>query len=244
MERFLSFVIPFFDEEDNLRQLWEELNSVYFSTLSDRWQGEVIFVDDGSRDASVQVVQDIARSSQLLKVRIIRMNANYGLSAALDAGLRAANGDIVVTLDADLQNDPADIPALIETVEAGYDAAVGIRRRRDDPPVKRLSSKVANAVRSAVLRDRIIDSACTLRAVKRDSLQRIKLFNGLHRFIPSLLLIEGANVAQIEVNHRPRLHGRSKYNLLNRLTGPFVDLWAVLWMRRRSFRYHASEEDL
>jgi glycosyltransferase involved in cell wall biosynthesis len=200
---------------------------------------EIIFVDDGSTDNSLAFMRGLARRDR--RVRVIRFAANAGLTAGLLAGLRAATGRIVVTLDSDLQNDPADIELLLPHLK-DFDAAVGWRRQRHDPWIKRVSSRIANRVRTAVLGDAVRDSACTLRAMRRECCQAIAPYRGMHRFVPTLLRHAGYRVVEVEVNHRPRLHGESKFGIRNRAVRAFADLLAVRWLISRRLDYTIVED--
>ncbi|RMG86780.1 MAG: glycosyltransferase [Candidatus Dadabacteria bacterium] len=175
-----------------------------------------------------------------LGVRIVALDRNWGLTAAMDAGFRAARGEVVVTLDTDLQNDPADIPRLLGHLDRA-DVVVGIRANRRDPFVKRVSSRIANAIRNRVTHDDIVDTGCSLKVYRKAFLDRLKLYTGLHRFLPTLLKLEGARVVQVPVNHRPRRYGKAKYHLWNRLVGPLLDLFAVRWMQKRHLGYRWEE---
>ena len=199
---------------------------------------EVIFVDDGSTDKTLDVMLEFRRFYDF--VRVLSMDGNYGLSAALDAGFRNCTGDVVVSLDADLQNDPEDILKLLEKIPE-YDVVIGIRVQRMDGIVKKISSRIANGIRDFVLGEKWQDTGCTLKAYKRSYLEKIKLYSGLHRFLPTLLLMEQARILEMPVNHRPRVYGKSKYHLWNRLTGPLRDLLAVRWMKSRHFSYRTKE---
>ena len=203
---------------------------------------ELLLVDDGSRDHTPQVLCELA--AQQLEVRTIRFRHNAGQSAALDAGFKQARGRVVVTLDADLQNDPRDIPRMLEMLK-DYDVVCGIRQGRQDTWLRRMSSTFANDLRRRVLHDDIVDVGCSLRAYRRHCLASIKLYNGMHRFLPVLLQIEGFHIGQVPVRHHPRQHGRSKYNTRNRAWRALLDLLAVRWMQSRQLRYEiiAPESD-
>jgi dolichol-phosphate mannosyltransferase len=175
-------------------------------------------------------------------VGVIRLRRNAGQSAALDAGFKWARGQVVVTLDADLQNDPGDIPRLLGELQ-DYDVVCGIRQGRQDTWLRRVSSKIANGIRRRVLHDSITDVGCSLRAYRRHCLTRIKLYNGMHRFLPVLLQIEGFRIGQTPVRHHPRRHGQSKYNVRNRAWRALMDLWAVRWMQNRQLRYQVMEPE-
>lgn len=232
----LSIVIPVFNERENLVSLAEELLPVLSSLTAGH---EVIFVDDGSTDGSWEILQDLrARHGT---IRLLRSPVNRGQSAALFAGFRACRGETVVTMDGDGQNDPADIPDLLRKLP-GFDAVVGYRRRRHDSMVRRLSSRVGNAVRNFVSGDDIIDTGCTLKAIRRKCLEDLPRFNGAHRFLPTLLKMEGSRVLQIPVGHRPRVAGRSKYGIANRLVPASADLLGVRWLKSRHLPLGDIEE--
>jgi len=230
-----SVVVPVFNEAESLPQLASEIRRA-MEPLDRPY--EVLFVDDGSADGSLGVLKEIAGGDG--RVRVLAFDRNHGQSAALDAGIRAARGDVIVTLDADLQNDPADIPLLLRELDR-CDVALGWRFPRRDGFVKRVSSRVGNAVRNWVMGDAILDSGCSLRAFKREAAARVKLFRGMHRFLPTLFRMEGFTLTQVQVSHRPRLHGRSKYGTLDRLVAALPDLLAVRWMQAKSLRYRIRE---
>jgi glycosyltransferase involved in cell wall biosynthesis len=232
----LSIVVPVYDEVENLRPLWLELDAALRAIGR---PAEVIFVDDGSTDGSAEVIRELAASDK--RIRLIRFASNSGLTTAFHAGFEAARGEIVATLDADLQNDPADIVTLLGHLD-GFDAAVGWRRDRRDTWFKRVSSRVGNAVRNVVSGDRVHDSACSLRVMRRACLSALPPYQGMHRFVPTLLHIAGYRVVEVPVNHRPRRFGRSKFGARNRALRGFVDLLAVCWMMRRQIRYRVAED--
>ncbi|MEN8181040.1 MAG: glycosyltransferase family 2 protein [Myxococcota bacterium] len=231
----LSLVIPVRDEEESLPRLHAEL----LSALAGHGGGfELIFVDDGSRDGSLCRLRALAKSDP--RVRIIVLEGRHGQTAALEAGFARVRGELTVTLDADLQNDPADIPRLLAALEDA-DVVNGVRALRADGWVRRASSRIANGFRNQLTGETVTDVGCSLRVIRTASLQRIKLFRGMHRFLPTLLALEGARVREIPVAHRPRERGRSKYGIANRLFVGLVDVLAVRWMKRRALRYQARE---
>ena len=233
----LSVVAPVFNERENLKSLVDELLAVLRPSPH---TFEIVLVNDGSRDGSAEAIDALAATSP--EVRGIHFKANCGQTAAFHAGFKEARGAIVVTIDADLQNDPRDIPALLQALE-GHDAAVGYRRERRDGMVRRIASKIANAVRNRVSGDDIIDTGCSLKAFRADALREIKLFKGMHRFLPTLIRLEGRSVVQIPVNHRPRLSGTSKYGVWNRVFRSSADLLAVRWMKSRRLGYEVVRHD-
>ncbi|MCZ7651284.1 MAG: glycosyltransferase family 2 protein [Thermoanaerobaculia bacterium] len=225
----LSLVVPVFDEEESLPLLLEQLRTA-LAPLDLAW--ELLLVDDGSRDRSLAVMRELAAADPRLRVLAHRRNA--GQTAALASGFRAARGEIVVTLDADLQNDPADIPRLLDRLAAGdCDCVSGVRQGRQDSWVRRVSSRVANRVRNWATDEAITDVGCSLKAYRREYLLHLPLFDGMHRFLPTLVRWQGARVTEIPVGHRPRRFGVAKYGIGNRLWRALADLWAVRWMRRR-----------
>ncbi|MEO8274685.1 MAG: glycosyltransferase family 2 protein [Thermoanaerobaculia bacterium] len=229
----LSLVIPLYNEAENLPVLAAEIRQA-LEPLACSW--ETLFVDDGSTDSSFEVLTALASEDPTL--RLLRHRRNAGQSAALAAGFRAARGAVVVTLDADLQNDPADIPALLarlgeSAATSDCDAVSGVRRRRQDGWQRRVSSRIANAVRNWATDEQVSDVGCSLKVYRREVLANLPMFTGMHRFLPTLVRWNGARLAEIQVNHRPRLHGVAKYGIGNRLFRALADLMAVRWMRTR-----------
>jgi dolichol-phosphate mannosyltransferase len=235
----ISIVIPVYNEEENLPILAAEIRAAMAPVETAGRLYEVVLVDDGSTDTSPAVMAGLAREDP--RIRILRQRRNSGQSAALDAGVRYARGEIVVTLDADLQNDPADIPRLLERMD-GFDVVSGVRAKRRDTWVRRVSSKIANGIRNRVTHESVTDVGCTLRAMRIEYLRRIPVFNGMHRFLPTLLRMEGARVTEVPVNHRPRLHGQPKYNIRNRIFRALADLFGVRWMQTRWVDRRLAEE--
>jgi len=233
----ISVVIPAYNEEENLPILVGEIEAA-LGPLGRPY--EIIIIDDGSTDKTGEAIADMAKHKA--HVRAIYFDGNFGQTSGFDAGFKRARGRFVVTIDADLQNDPADIPKLVEKL-AEYDAAVGWRAKRKDPWTKKLTSRFANAVRNWATRETIHDTGCTLKAFRREAIEGVKLFNGMHRFLPTLLKMEGFSVVEVAVNHRPRRYGRSKYNIFNRFLRPTADLLAVKWMQKRHLGYKVREEE-
>ncbi|MDX1483635.1 MAG: glycosyltransferase family 2 protein [Alphaproteobacteria bacterium] len=232
MAPVLSIIVPVRNEAANIRPLVEEIHAA----LEGGPAFEVIYVDDGSDDGTGRELHDAAVRFPAL--RVITHGECCGQSAAICTGVDAAEGAWIVTLDGDGQNDPADIPALVKIALAdGEDGAVdlvaGIRRRRRDSWVKRISSRVANGVRQALLKDGVSDSGCGLKVIRRSAFLALPRFDHMHRFLPALIIRGGGEVRCIDVNHRPRLQGASKYGLFDRLWVGIADLFGVAWLRRR-----------
>lgn len=223
----LSIVVPAYNEAENLPILVSEIRKALSWAESTY---EVILVDDASTDASPGVMRQLATANE--HVRLIRHARNLGQSAALVAGFEHARGAIVVTLDADLQNDPADIPRLLEELD-DCDVVCGIRARRQDSWLRKVSSRIANGARNRMTAESIADVGCSLRAYRAEYLRLLPVFDGMHRFLPTLLRLNGARIREIEVNHRPRRFGTSKYGVHNRLWRGIADLFGVRWLQKR-----------
>lgn len=222
----LSVVIPVFNEAENIRPLLDELRPV-LSGFGGR--AEILFVDDGSTDPTLAEIKSAQQVDA--RVRAVHFKRNLGQTAAMAAGFRTARGKAVVTLDGDLQNDPADIPRLVAGLK-DWDAVCGIRARRQDGWIKKISSRIANGFRNWATGDNIVDTGCTLKAYRRECLNQLELYHGMHRFLPTLLKMRGYRVAQVPVNHRPRLRGQTKYGTWGRLAKGLSDLYAVRWMKK------------
>lgn len=231
----LSIVVPVFEEEESLAPLVAEVAAALAG-----YDYELLLVDDGSRDGSRAELARLAAAEP--RLRVLLHDRNYGQSAALLTGFAAARGEVVVTLDGDLQNDPADIPRLLALLGEGWDLVSGVRQRRQDSWVRRASSRVANAVRRRLLDDGITDVGCSLKAYRAELLRRLPPFDGMHRFLPALVRLEGARAIEVPVGHRPRSYGRSKYGIGNRLWRGIADLLGVWWLQRRWVRVDRVEE--
>ena len=227
---FLSVVVPFYNERDNIEPLHAELVSALAGVNGGF---ELIYVDDGSRDGTREVIAKLA--AQDARVRAQHFAANAGQTAALDAGFRAARGEVIATLDGDGQNDPADLPRLLAAL-AGADVVNGVRTHRQDAWLRKLSSRIANAFRNWATGENVTDVGCSLRVMRVSFLKRVKLYRGMHRFLPTLLRLEGARVIELPVSHRPRRAGVSKYGIGNRLFVGLADVLAVRWMMKRRLR--------
>jgi glycosyltransferase involved in cell wall biosynthesis len=231
-----SVVIPIFNEAENLPELASKLSDI-MTSLGQTW--ELLFVDDGSTDDGYAVAQGLQK--QYPQIRLLKFDRNYGQTAATAAGIQAAAGNSIITLDADLQNDPADIPKLVRLLP-GHDAVVGWRHKRQDTFVKRVSSKIANWIRNTVTQDSIRDTGCSLKVFRAEVLKKIPLFEGMHRFLPTLVRMHGGTVIEEMVNHFPRTKGVSKYSISNRLWRSGLDLFAVRWMKWRFLSYRVIHE--
>lgn len=231
-----SVVIPLKNEEGNIADLIYELEPVMIG-LKKPW--ELLCIDDGSTDGTVNILSEIAKRKPF--VRIIIFDRNYGQSCAFDAGFKMAKGDWVITLDGDRQNDPADIPKLLAVAESN-DLVCGHRINRRDPWHKKITSLLANFIRSRLCKDQVNDTGCSLKVYRKQCLQKIKMFKGMHRFLPALFIIEGFRVAEVPVNHRERVKGKTKYNFFNRSFNTISDLLAVRWMGKRHVNYRIKKE--
>ena len=228
----VSVVIPLFNEQDNMEALQRQLHAA-LAGLS----YEIVFVDDGSSDETARRVENRP------DVRFLEFEKNAGQSAAMYAGIQAARGEVIALLDGDLQNDPADIPRLLAEIDAGADLVCGYRAQRRDTLTKRITSKVANFVRSRFIGDGIRDTGCTLKAMRRDCRRALIPFYGMHRFIPALIKSAGFKIVEIPVNHRPRVAGVSKYGLGNRAIKATVDMFGVRWLMSRQVQYRVKGMD-
>jgi dolichol-phosphate mannosyltransferase len=222
----LSVIVPLFNEEENMSILQTELRAA----LAGR-DYEIIFVDDGSTDRTFERIETGPN------IRAVRFAKNAGQSAAIYAGLQAATGATAVLIDGDLQNDPADIERLLAEIGRGADLVCGYREKRKDTLLKRLTSRIANFVRSRFTKDYVRDTGCTLKAMRRECIAALVPFKGMHRFIPALIKGAGYRLVEVPVNHRPRRFGRSKYSLGNRALRATIDMFGVRWLLSRRLNY-------
>jgi dolichol-phosphate mannosyltransferase len=231
----ISVVVPVYNEEENLPILLPQLNEV-LKGIGKSY--EMIFVDDGSSDGSRKILKEMV--SHYPQIRILGFKKNCGETAAGAGGLKEAKGDVIITIDADLQNDPKDIPRMLEYLKE-YDMVTGWREKREDSWVKQITSKIANSIRNWLSGEAIRDSGCTFRVYKRECLQNMKYYKGMHRFMPTLVKMEGFRVIEIPIAHHPRKFGKSKYTTWNRMWRAFIDLLVVKWMRSRHIHYEIEE---
>lgn len=234
---YLSVVAPAYNERDNLPPLLEEIAAA-LAGLAQNW--EVVITDDASTDDTADVLRRLREKHPSL--RVLSLQQRSGQTAALEAGLRRARGAFIATLDADRQNDPADIPRMLEILQSQpYDFINGWRADRHDPWLRLVSTRIANRVRNWLTHEQIHDSGCGLKVFRRQCLEHIKLFNGMHRFLPTLVRMEGYRVLEVPVHHRPRTAGRAKYGVCNRVFKALRDAFAVRWMQQRMVRYQCRE---
>jgi dolichol-phosphate mannosyltransferase len=226
----VSVVVPLFNEEESVPILQSELRAALSG-----FNHEIVFVDDGSVDHTVEQIETAPN------IRVIRFEKNTGQSAAIYAGLQVARGATAVLIDGDLQNDPADIPRLLAEIARGADVVCGYRVKRKDTVLKRLTSRIANAVRSRFTKDGVRDTGCTLKAMRLECVSALVPFKGMHRFIPALIKGAGYRLVEIPVNHRPRRFGRSNYGLGNRALRATIDMFGVRWLLARRLNHKIRE---
>ncbi len=229
----VSIVVPVKDEAESIEALAKEVSA---AMNRQPWSWECLWIDDGSTDATLSILKRIAETDP--HHRYITFERNAGQSAAFCAGFKDARGDVIATVDGDGQNDPADIPALVELVRSGKtDMANGYRAKREDGVVRKIASRVANTARNWITGKTVRDVGCSTRAFRRECVADLPHFAGMHRFLPTLVAMQGGSISELPVSHRPRLRGKSKYSINNRLWVGLFDLFGVYWLRRRGFRY-------
>jgi len=230
----LSIVIPVYNEEDNIGPLVARIAEAMAG-----WNGtvEILFVDDGSSDRTLDLLKEAQAADA--RVRIAHFRKNMGQTAAMAAGFRLARGEVIATLDADLQNDPMEIPRLAAMLN-DWDVVCGVRTRRKDTLWKRISSRIGNGFRNWLTGDNIVDTGCTLKAYRRECLDGLELYRGMHRFLPTLIKMRGYRVTQVPVSHHPRLAGETKYGTWGRLAKGIQDVWAVRWMRKNYIGFESN----
>lgn len=221
-----SIVVPVFNEEESVRDLFMRLISVM-----NKMDGsfEIIVIDDGSADATLEILK------KLSPIKLISFRKNFGQTAAMDAGIKESTGGIIITIDGDLQNDPFDIPNLVKKLNEGYDVVSGWRSRRQDSFMKRFFSRGANVLRKILIDDGIHDSGCSLKAYRQECFEKVDLCGEMHRFIPAILQWKGYKVGEIKVNHLPRLNGKTKYNWKRAIKG-FIDILHIWFLKKYSTR--------
>src|SRR4051812_24184987 len=232
---YLSLVIPAYNEQESVPTLLQRVEAS-LSRIGRPF--EVILIDDGSTDDTPRLLAEAMISRPWL--RVLRMKKNGGQSAAFEAGIKAARGEVIATIDADLQNDPEEIPRLLPMLD-GYDMITGWGKDRHDTPFRRFQTRIANRVRNWLSDETINDSASSLKLYKRHCVEGLKLFNGMHRFFPTLVKMRGFTVLETPVKHSQRFAGTAKYGLRNRAWRAFIDLLAVRWMKKRYLKYQVEE---
>ncbi|MCD6288818.1 MAG: glycosyltransferase family 2 protein [Candidatus Hydrogenedentes bacterium] len=233
----VSIVVPVFNEVESLEPLTFAIVKAMDESGLDY---EIVYVDDGSSDGSRELLRELARK-HAGRVRFLGFEKNCGQTAAFDAGFKAARGTVIVTLDADMQNDPADIPRLVEAT-AEWDVVCGYRAKRNDSIVRRISSRIANGFRNKLTHESVRDVGCSLRAMRAECVKGLKLYTGMHRFLPTLIKMDGYTITELPVNHYPRERGVSKYGIRNRLFCGLRDTFAVRWMQDRWLHYKIEEK--
>lgn len=236
MHAQLTIIIPVYNEAESLTRLHLKMRE-YIDLAAVK--STVLFVNDGSNDSSLQGIRAICREDPFF--HYISFDRNYGLSAAIKAGFDHVDTPWLGYIDADLQTDPQDFNSLWQHAQ-GYDLITGVRRMRKDSLSKRISSKIANKIRRAFTQDGMDDTGCPLKIIRTDYAKRIPMFSGLHRFLPAMILLQKGKVIQVPVHHFPRLEGKSKFTLWNRLLGPLQDCFAYLWMRKKYINYKIAED--
>jgi dolichol-phosphate mannosyltransferase len=232
----LSVVIPIYNEQETVMALLDRLSET-FDPLD--LTVEVVMVDDGSTDQTRSIL--LSQKEARPWLRVIALDKNHGQTCAMAAGFKHAKADVIATLDADLQNDPMEIPRLMDMLGEDCDTVTGWRVKRDDPWIRLVSTRVANAVRNKLSGETIHDSACSLKVYKRKCVENLALFNGMHRFMPTLVKMQGFSVKEVPVTHSARYAGQAKYGMWNRVFRAFIDLLAVRWMKKR-YLYYSTEE--
>lgn len=231
----LTVIVPVFNEEGNIERLHGELKKFLEVSLK---KTKVLFVDDGSRDNSLEKIKEICKNSDSFSY--CSFDRNYGLSAALKAGFDNSDTPLTGYIDADLQTSPFDFNILLEHIDE-FDLVQGVRQDRQDSFVKNASSLIANNIRRLFTHDGMDDTGCPLKIIRTGFAKRIPMFNGLHRFIPAMVLLQKGRILQVPVRHFPRTAGKSNYNLWNRLLGPLMDCFAYLWMKKKYINYKVAE---
>ena len=231
MKYQFTIIVPLYNEEENLLRVEKELET-YIQKAS--LPTCVLFVNDGSTDKSLRLVEEICTRNKDFK--FLSFAENRGLSAAIKAGFDYTHTPLVGYIDSDLQTDPQDFELLLKEIEE-YDLVTGVRTNRKDSFTKKISSLIANKIRRSFTQDGMNDTGCPLKVIKTNYAKRIPMFKGLHRFLPAMVLLQNGKIKQVPVRHYPRIAGKSKYHLMNRLVGPFIDCFAYLWMKKNYIDY-------
>ena len=232
--QLLSVVVPAYNERESVERLVTEVEAA----LRPLGPFELVVVDDGSTDGTREALLELAKSHA--ELRVVALDRHHGQTCGTAAGIQQARGDVLVTIDADLQNPPSEIPKLLAELDRA-DAVVGYRQKRNDSGVRKFSSRFANAIRNRITRETIRDTGCSLKAFRTAQIREVALFEGMHRFLPTLLKMHGRSVVEVAVDHRPRVAGTSKYGVWNRVFKALLDCLAVRWMQWRVLRFTASD---
>ncbi len=235
MEYKMSIIVPVYNESDNLERI-EQTFKEYFA--QSQTKSKLLFVDDGSNDDSFAKIEKICAENT--DFEYIKFKRNFGLSTAIKAGIDYCKTELIGYIDADLQTTPFDFDLLLQDIN-NFDAVIGYRAKRKDTMSKKIQSWIANSVRRALINDGIIDTGCPLKVIRAEMAKKIPFFDGMHRFIPALIKLEGGSIKQIEVRHFERIAGKSKFNLLNRSIKPLQDAFAYRWMRSRYINYEVEK---
>ena len=232
-----TIIVPVYNEELNLKRVEKELLS--FIKIAKK-KTTILFINDGSTDNSQQIIEDICQKN--IEFRFIHFKNNKGLSAALKAGFDNIDTPLLGYIDADLQTSPKDFNILLNHTEH-YDLVTGIRTQRKDSLIKKISSKISNKIRTIFTNDGMEDSCCPLKIIKTDCAKKIPMFKGLHRFLPAMVLLQKGTVLQIPIQHFPRIAGKTKFGIRNRLLGPITDCFAYLWMKKKYINYEVIKKE-
>jgi|TARA_B110000879_G_scaffold58423_1_gene82152 dolichol-phosphate mannosyltransferase len=237
MKDNLTIVVPLYNEEENIDRLNKELNAFLKISLLDT---QVLFINDGSSDNSEELIKKICKVNDRFK--LISFKKNYGLSAAIKAGFDNAKTSLVGYIDADLQTNPEDFNLLLKEID-NNDLVTGVRTSRKDSIIKNISSLIANTIRKVFTNDKMDDTGCPLKIIRSDFAKKIPMFKGIHRFLPAMVLLQKGRVTQVSVRHYPRIAGKAKFGFFNRLTGPLIDCFAYLWMKKKYINYQIKENE-
>jgi dolichol-phosphate mannosyltransferase len=237
MKDNLTIIVPLYNEEENIDRLNKELNAFLKISLVD---SQVLFINDGSSDNSEELIKKICKVNDRFK--LISFKKNYGLSAAIKAGFDNAKTSLVGYIDADLQTNPEDFNLLLKEID-NNDLVTGVRTSRKDSIIKNISSLIANTIRKVFTNDKMDDTGCPLKIIRSDFAKKIPMFKGIHRFLPAMVLLQKGRVTQVSVRHYPRIAGKAKFGFFNRLTGPLIDCFAYLWMKKKYINYQIKENE-
>ena len=237
MNHEFTIIVPVYNEEDNLERVEKELSD-YIKIASKKTK--ILFVNDGSKDKSQPLIEQMCSNNN--DFSFISFEKNCGLSAAISAGFQHTNTELVGYIDSDLQTDPKDFNLLLEHIEE-FDLVTGFRANRKDSFVKNMSSTIANGIRRSFTHDGMDDTGCPLKVIKTSYAKKIPMFNGLHRFLPAMILLQNGKIKQIPVKHFPRIAGEAKYGFWNRLLGPLMDCFAYVWMKEKYINYAIDKQN-